>query len=174
MSKLGQEIIQALKEVLEFVKTNEFKKMKNKQYLINDITIDLIKINEGFEPNFYYCQAGKKTIGYGHVVEDGENIQEPLSKKQAEDLLEKDINARMKQIMPYIKVELNENQLGAIMSLVFNIGVAAFKKSTLLKKLNKGDLEGAAEEFTKWIYIDKKPSEGLLNRRMREKLFFNS
>ena len=67
-------------------------------------------------------------------------------------------------------MQLNQNQFDALVSLVFNIGTGAFARSTLLKRLNVGDYNGAAEAFLMWRNAGGKPI--LLNRRKREKALF--
>ena len=64
------------------------------------------------------------------------------------------------------------HQAGAMVDFVFNVGCGAFRKSTLLKKVNAGDMAGAADEFLKWTYIGKKRSAGLLRRRTEERALF--
>jgi len=69
---------------------------------------------------------------------------------------------------------IKQNQFDALVSLAYNIGLAALKRSTLLKKLNGGDLQTAAAEFLKW---DKQAGEvlpGLTKRRKAEQKMFNS
>ena len=67
---------------------------------------------------------------------------------------------------------MNDNQKAALTSLIYNIGPTAFKNSTLLEKLNKGDIKGAADEFDVWIKYKGEDDKGLINRRAREKKEF--
>jgi lysozyme len=139
--------------------------------------IRLIKEFEGYKSKPYYCAAGKLTIGYGHVIKSGEKLKE-LTEDQATELLIKDINEIASYIKRYIKVELTQNQIDAILSFVFNIGNGAFLNSTFLKKLNKNDFIGASQEFLKWNKIARKGKkislEGLTNRRVKEMNMFIS
>jgi hypothetical protein len=74
-----------------------------------------------------------------------------------------------------VKVELNSNQFSALVSFVYNIGPSAFKESTLLRLLNSGDVEGAANQFKRWNKSGSKVLEGLVKRRnAEEKLFRES
>ncbi len=75
-----------------------------------------------------------------------------------------------KAIAPLNTHECNSNQFSALCSLAYNIGVTAFANSTLLAKLNSGDIQGAAEEFLKWDHINSVISPGLLNSRCRDYL----
>lgn len=73
-------------------------------------------------------------------------------------------------------VELNENQLGALSSIVFNVGTGFIHQSTLIKKLNAGDYQGAANEFLRWNKANVGgrlvPLSGLSRRRQAEKELF--
>jgi lysozyme len=71
-----------------------------------------------------------------------------------------------------VKVPLTQNQFDALVSLSYNIGVGAFKKSTLLKKLNSGDYKGAANQFDVWVNAGGKRLAGLVRRRAIEKKLF--
>ena len=135
---------------------------------------------EGIRNRVYKDQAGKDTIGIGHLIKDGEErfLSVTLSPKEIEDLFFSDIAQTENTISSLVKVPLNENQKIALVSLVFNIGPTAFKNSTLLKLLNDGDYKKASLQFPRWVYVtinDKKQiSKGLQNRRFREQLLFNS
>jgi lysozyme len=135
---------------------------------------------EGIRNRVYKDQAGKDTIGIGHLIKPGEErfLSVTLSPKEIEDLFFSDIAQTENTIKSLVKVPLNENQKIALVSLVFNIGPTAFKNSTLLKLLNDGDYNKASLEFPRWVYITlngtKQVSKGLQNRRFREQLLFNS
>ena len=77
-------------------------------------------------------------------------------------------------VLAYSRVPLNENQIDALTSFVYNVGQNAFANSTLLRKLNDGDFNGAADEFMKWIHAGGKVVQGLVNRRATEKELFLS
>ena len=71
-----------------------------------------------------------------------------------------------------VKKSVTPNQIAAMCSLVWNIGSHAFAGSTLLKRLNAGDYQGAADAFTMWVKAGGKVVEGLQRRRLAEKLVF--
>ena len=70
----------------------------------------------------------------------------------------------------------NQNQFDAIVSFTYNFGVGAFERSTLRKKLNKGDILGASQEFERWVFVTeggvKKKLLGLVKRRKEEQDLF--
>ena len=86
--------------------------------------------------------------------------------------MEKDVARAERAILENVQTNLTSDQLAALTSLVYNIGIAAFKGSTLLKKLNAGDLDGAAEEFARWDKVKGVTLTGLKNRRAKEKAIF--
>lgn len=131
--------------------------------------IDFIAEKEGLRTSAYKDTKGIWTIGYGHTkgVKEGDKI----TKEQALKFLFDDFFEHAKPLK-YVKIQLSENQKIALSSFIFNVGANAFVNSTLLKKLNTGNITEAAEEFERWIYEGKRPSKGLLNRRKSEKALF--
>ena len=131
---------------------------------------------EGFEPKPYKCQAGKWTIGYGHVIQPGEKFTS-ITEQEARDLFKKDLIKYENAVADNVKIAINPHQYDALTSLAYNIGPRALKKSTLMEKLNRGDYDGASNEFGKWNKIrrngKKIVSDGLTNRRAGEKRMFN-
>lgn len=136
------------------------------------IASDFVKRWEGRELKAYQCSAGKWTIGYGHTkgVQEGDEI----SPAEAEQLLVEDLAAIADDLNRLVNVGVTEGQYIALLSLAFNVGASAVKKSTLLFHLNHGRYDEAAEEFDKWIYAGGKPSEGLKRRRKAERELFES
>ena len=132
----------------------------------------LIKQFEGLRLIAYRCPAGKKTIGYGHVLQKHELHLTKITKEQAELLLEQDIAIARAALVKYCTVPLTRNQEAALISFIFNCGVRAFARSTLLKKLNVGDYIGAADELLKWIHVKSIRVNGLVKRRKKEHNLF--
>jgi len=130
--------------------------------------LDLIKKFEGFSDKEYICPAGKVTIGYGHVILPNEHFSSSITKEEAEILLKKDLQPREKSLNILVKVNINQNQFDALISLIYNIGVANFKQSTLLKFINDRLFDKVPDQFRRWKYINKVVSKGLLNRREEE------
>lgn len=73
-----------------------------------------------------------------------------------------------------VTVPMNDAELTAVASWIFNVGVSAARDSTLVLKLNAGDRLGAAAEFQRWIHAGGKPLPGLVVRRAREARLFLS
>lgn len=139
--------------------------------------IDFIKRHEGLRLTVYKDQAGLDTIGYGHLNVPGASYQQ-ITAIQAEEILRRDLARGETAITKSVTVPLSENEFDALSSFVFNVGPGAFQKSTLLKKINAGDKAGAANEFTRWVFItdpntgQKVVSNGLMKRRTAEKAVF--
>ena len=141
--------------------------------MIGQSGIELIKRFEGFSATEYLCSAGKRTIGYGHVLDDDENYPQGISPTEAEMMLLDDISQAEKAVSVF-QEKLSGNQYDALVSLVYNIGEGAFVNSTMYDYLRSGDLYSAAGEFPRWCKIKRKGSKGLLKRRIKEmELFLN-
>ena len=140
--------------------------------------LELIKDFEGFSSTSYLDVVNIPTIGWGNTFyEDGRKVKlgEQISKTDALKLLEVVANRDFAdKIFPAIKVKVTQSQFDAMVSLAYNIGVGAFLKSTLLKKVNANDFTGASEEFLRWNKAGGKEVLGLTKRREREKQLFLS
>ena len=137
--------------------------------------LDLIKKYEGLRLEAYLCPANVWTIGYGSTVySDGSKVQrfDKINKTDAEHLLAMDYKKREFFIKEIVKVPVTENQLGALVSFAYNVGLGALQKSTLLRKLNARDYAGAADEFLKWTKAGGKELLGLVRRRKEERELF--
>ena len=160
--------------------------------------VELIKSFEGIpdgDPSTvkidaYLCPAGVWTIGWGHAIVDGgaqlkgaankfrARVLYPggITREQAEALLRADLIPRAASVSSLLKVATTDGQFGALIGLVFNIGAANLAASTLLRKLNAGDVQAAADQFLAW---DKarvngvlQPLAGLTRRRRAERAMF--
>lgn len=115
------------------------------------------------------------SIGYGHQIQPNEAylMTETITQEKALELFQKDVEEIIKSMNKVIKVPINKNQQLALFSLRYNIGVDAFNKSGLLRELNKGNYTGAALRFAEWRLSEGKISQGLVNRRERERQLFS-
>lgn len=134
--------------------------------------IKFIRDHEGCVLTAYQDGGGVWTIGVGHTR--GVKAGQAITKAQADAFLADDIAPVETCINQSVEVALNQNQFDALASFIFNVGETAFKKSTLLKKLNAGDYRGAADQFTRWVYDNNVFVQGLYNRRVDEKALFLS
>ena len=110
------------------------------------------------------------TIGWGHTHTTKMGMT--ISRRRAQELFDQDVLWVEQAIADHVKVPLNQNQYDALASWIFNVGATAFKKSTLLRKLNAKDYEGAAQEFPRWNKQKGKVLRGLVRRRAEEMEYF--
>ena len=115
------------------------------------------------------------SIGYGHQIQPNEAylLTSTISDDVVLQLFEKDVNSLINQINKVVKVPLDKNQQLALLSLIYNIGINAFKDSSLLVELNKGNYTGAELKFADWKFSEGKVLNGLVNRRARERQLFS-
>ena len=163
--------------------------------MICNAAIDLVKSFEGIhdgdltviglQPKM--CPAGIWTVGYGRALRSkttnaflkgASGKAEALAKypaltvAQAEAMLSFDLNDFSAKVQGLIKVKVNVNQYGALVSFAYNVGTGNLASSTLLKKLNAGDYAGASVEFLKWDKAGGKILKGLTLRRTAEMTLF--
>ena len=148
---------------------------------VNDEGQAIIKQSEGLRLKIYNDGVGVWTIGRGHAISRDRTealrlFPNGITETQADELFQKDVQSKALQIELLITKTVTENQFSACVSLAFNIGVENFKNSTLLRKLNAGDIVGAAEQFSVWIKGTvngkKVVLPGLVTRRALEKKLF--
>mgnify|MGYP003672157807 CR=1 FL=1 len=127
---------------------------------------------EGLKLNSYKCSAGVWTIGIGNTFyEDGTRVKEgdSITKIQAYFLFNLISKNFVDAINDNVKVDINQNQFNALFCWIYNVGITAFKNSTLLKFVNLNPNDGnIAKQFLRWNKIAGKESKGLTNRRIKE------
>ncbi|MNP56642.1 Lysozyme RrrD [compost metagenome] len=97
-----------------------------------------------------------------------------ISQSQADELLKQGVMQYEKGVEQSVVVLFTQEQFDALVSFTYNLGINALKGSTLLRKLNSGDYEGAADEFLKWNKAGGKILSGLTRRREAERMLFLS
>lgn len=133
--------------------------------------INLIKEFEGVRLKSYKCPAGVWTIGVGHTSAAGPPVVKPgmeITNAQATKILAQDLVQFEDGVEAAVKVPLTQNQFDALVSFTFNVGLGAFQKSTLLKKLNAGQYDAVPAELMKWTKAGGKELPGLVRRRRAE------
>ena len=128
--------------------------------------VDMIKFFEGFESKAYLCPANVWTIGYGRAknVKEGDTITEMQADR---DLLE-ELEVFGNQVLNTVKVPLKQNELDALTSWTYNLGVGNLQSSTLLKELNSKNYNAAGQEMLRWNKAGGKVLAGLTRRRESE------
>lgn len=144
------------------------------QWAANDARA-MVQNWEGLSLRAYKCPAGIWTIGYGSTKGlNGRDVLpgSSISRRQAEELLTRDICAIQLQAAPLIEVEVTSGQHIALLDFIYNVGIQAFSNSTLRKHLNAGRFQDAAYQFKQWKYSKGKELPGLIRRRAAEMKLF--
>lgn len=139
---------------------------------ISDHGLRLLKEWEGCKLQKYRDAGGKWTIGVGHLLTKEELIggkyDDGITMDEALSLLAADLKPAEAAVNGAVAVDLYQYQFDALVSFVFNVGVGAFRKSTLLKRLNAGRYEEVPTELRKWVRAGGKRCVGLAHRREKE------
>lgn len=136
---------------------------------LDNVGITFMHDNEGCRLKAYLDTGMVPTIGWGSIWMFGNRVRLGMTCTQAEadDQFLLDVKLTEKCINKSVTVPLTQNQYNALVDFVYNVGVTAFNTSTLLKKLNLKDYQGAADQFMRWIYDNGKEVDGLKKRRKR-------
>lgn len=132
--------------------------------------LESIKQHEGMKFKAYQDPVGIWTIGFGHTgnVKPGDKI----TPEQAHELLVKDVATAERCVRQNVTVSLTQGQFDALVSFTFNLGCGRLRTSTMLRLLNEGDYEGAAEQLPRWNKAGGKVWPGLVRRREDERQMF--
>lgn len=145
---------------------------------VSDKCVNMIKHHEGFVRKPYQDPIGLWTVGVGHLIGDGKKLPKEWNKEftdeEVDNILCEDLERFEIGIQRLTKVSLTQSQFDALVSFSFNVGLGNFQSSTLRSKLNRGDYEGASNEFPKWRKAGGKILKGLVRRRADERNLFLS
>lgn len=142
---------------------------------------DVVAQFEGKTLTVYEDPLGLQSIGYGHVltpeeIKSGEiiiegnpvNFNNGITEEQALKLLNQDLEPIRQAVDELVTVPLTQNQLEALTSFAFNVGLETFRRSTLLKVLNEGKYEQVPDEMRKFARAGGRELPGLVKRREAE------
>lgn len=128
--------------------------------------VDFIKRHEALRLNSYLDAVGVWTIGYGHTSTAKKGMT--ITEAEAERLLVNDLKIAEREVNSH-RLPLNQHQFDSLVSFTFNVGIGAFRNSTLLKRIkidvNHPDIPN---QFNRWIYGGGKVLSGLVKRRKQE------
>lgn len=130
--------------------------------------LELIKRSEGFRDRVYRDGAGFPTIGYGHLVKPSESFPNGIDETKAAAILADDIQAAEQAVARLVKVALTQGQFDALVDFTFNLGSGRLAGSTLLRDLNAGHQDSAAQQLTVWDHAGGIVNAGLKARREAE------
>lgn len=144
--------------------------------MINQATLEIIKEFEGCKLKAYKCPAGVWTIGYGTTAAAFVGIEPKagmiITEAEAEKYLHAALHKFENAIKSAITKPINDNEFGAFVSLAYNIGSGAFKKSSALRHFNAGDKAKSADAILMWNKAGGKVLAGLTRRRAAERALF--
>ena len=138
-----------------------------------------IRESEAFRARAYDDGAGNLTIGYGHLIRPGENFSGGITQAQAEALFRQDVERVVNPALDRITIALNQNQVDALGSFIFNVGTGGFIKN-LLSHVNAGEIEGVTNRMLQYITGRdartgrRQVLRGLLTRRQFEVALFKN
>lgn len=137
----------------------------------------LIRQYEGLRLTAYRCPAGVLTIGYGHTSAAGEpkvtSGMRLKDKAEAEEIFERDVDSFENQVEQLVgNAKLSPHQFDALVSLSFNIGIGAFGRSTVLKRVKAGMLDRVPEAIMWFNRVKGAENDGLTKRRRSECALF--
>lgn len=145
---------------------------------VSDIAVNLIKEFEGFKSYAYIDTDGTPVIGYGlsRIAGKPVKIGDRISPTEADAALNSHLQEIHRELEQIVKVSLSEQQLSALASISFNVGINSIKTSTLVRKINAKDYAGAANEFLRWDKANWRgrlvQMPGLTRRRQAERQLF--
>jgi lysozyme len=122
---------------------------------------------EGVRTKAYLDPVGIPTICYGHTTTA--QLGQTKTLAECEKLLNVDLLIAITDVESRVKVPLTVERRAALVDFVYNVGGTKFGGSTLLKKLNSGDVRGACAEFSRWVYAGGVKLQGLVARRAEER-----
>jgi lysozyme len=143
------------------------------EFSYSDRGLALTKSFEGLRLEAYQDCAGNWTIGYGHTgptVSAGQSITEA----EAEELLQGDLAEAVACVNHAVRAVISQCQFDAMVDFCYNAGRGNFVQSTLVRKVNSGDFQGAAAQFGLWVHAGGEVVPGLLRRRNAEAALFMS
>jgi GH24 family phage-related lysozyme (muramidase) len=148
---------------------------------LSDSGVDFIARFEGFRGTLYNDPAGHCTIGFGHLVHRGRcNGGEPaelragITRRRAAQLLRIDAAVAEAAVRDGVRVDLTQQQFDALVSFTFNVGAGAFRRSTLLERLNRGGYGAVPGQLRRWVTASGRTLPGLVARRDAEARLFTT
>jgi len=132
------------------------------------VGLDLLKRSEGFRGRTYLDVNGLPTIGYGHRLLNPQSFPDGIGESQAAEILKADVRDAEHAVARLVGVPLTQGQFDALVDFCFNLGAGRLATSTLLKVLNGGRYEAAAEQLLRWDVAAGEENAGLKARREAE------
>lgn len=136
----------------------------------SDHGLNITKSFEGLRTTAYQDQGGVWTLGFGHTA--GVRGGMTCTQEQADAWIDGDVAHSVRAVNGLVSTPITQNQFDALVDFAFNLGSGALAGSELLRKVNAGDMEGAALEFLRWDHVHGTVVKGLTRRRQAEAALF--
>jgi lysozyme len=136
--------------------------------------MELLKGSEGFRNRVYLDAVGLPTVGYGHRLLHSDSFPHGIDEPQAANLLGCDVRDAEQAVQRIVKVPLTQGQFDALVDFTFKLGVRRLASSTLLKSLNAGRYEDAAEQLLRWDHAGGQENAALKARREAEAVLWRN
>lgn len=130
--------------------------------------LELIERSEGFRARTYKDVNGFPTIGYGHRLLHPDSFPDGIGEKQASEILDADVRDAEQAVERLVKVPLTQEQFDALVDFCFILGGGRLASSTLLKALDRGQYDDAADQLLRWDVAGGRENAGLKTRRQAE------
>jgi lysozyme len=130
--------------------------------------LELLKRSEGFRNRTYLDVNGFPTIGYGHRLLHPESFPDGIDDAQAAEIFVSDVRDAEEAVTRLVKAVLTQGQFDALVDFCFNLGAGRLASSTLLRVLNGGRYEAAADQLLRWDIAVGQENAGLKARREAE------
>jgi lysozyme len=156
--------------------------------MISDKALKMIAHHEGIRLKPYRCDAALWTIGVGHVIDANQckmtmadrlcmpcpsDWNRTFTINEVNALLAKDLERFERGVLKYCpNAGSKQSWIDSLVSFSFNVGLGTLQRSTLRQKHNRGDYQGAADEFLKYTKAGGKVLKGLVNRRNDERAVY--
>lgn len=141
-----------------------------------DQAVSLICSFEGFRNQPYADVTGTPTVGYGSTYWHGQRVTltspESVTEGEARQVVAADAGIVLTALKSSVRASLAPNQWAALTSFAYNVGLPACLGSTLVRLINEGQLDKAADQFLLWDMSKGQIIQGLLNRRKAERALF--
>lgn len=135
----------------------------------------LIEAFEGFRGKAYRCPAGVLTIGYGHTSMAGPpavKAGQSMTRVEAAKVLERDLGDFGAGVQDMVRTDLSDHQYAALVSFAYNVGLGAFRSSSVLRAVNARDFESVPRRLNLWVKAGPRVLPGLVRRRAAEGALF--
>lgn len=137
----------------------------------------LIRRFEGFRGTAYRCPAGVWTIGFGHTSQAGPPVVHAglvIGAEEAGRILAADVARVADAVAPLLARAVSAAQFSALVSFAFNVGIDAFRRSSVLRAVNAGRFAAVPAALKLWVKANGRVLPGLVRRRAAEAELFLS